>query len=365
MIRIILILGVTLFGCTSSSQNQMDVGSSNMQETDSDSHNVAADMDTIAPVENDAGMAGMDGDMSGMGGSGGVAGSDTDGSMSDIDSDTSGLGGSGGVTDSELGEHDGGMPDSTGMGGDDNHADAGNQSGQDAGDGMVSLCDGVEDGTALTEGGFGQCEYTDDCAETGQKSRIAMVCENGRPIEAVITAICTRDTDGRILDEGTFGECMYDDQCTEQGIKQRTETLCSDGMSVARVVTSSEGCLQVTGIGCDPIECTSHDQCADDELCLCPGYWYDQDADFSCDDFTIAPRVCLPCSGHVGSVCVFEDLPERGRTVNNLCDVGNWPPFLYSGACPPECDPSAGVSTCPNAWDFCNADGRCEPRDPP
>ena len=49
----------------------------------------------------------------------------------------------------------------------------------------------------IFEGENGQCTHADDCAETGTKTRIDRVCENGIEVERIetkLSADCERDT---------------------------------------------------------------------------------------------------------------------------------------------------------------------------
>ena len=219
-------------------------------------------------------------------------------------------------------------------------------------------CDRDTDETVILRGDYGDCGYATECAQMGARRRTDRICEAGVEIDKVWSRAegCTRDTDELVINVGEFGECTYADACVENGSKQRIDQVCRSGRITEYILTSTDGCVQVPDASCGPVTCTNDDQCADDERCLCSGYWFDRDGEFSCSDFDITPRICLPCAGREGPVCVYDSAPENGTTYDSLCEASDWPPYVLPGECPPQC---AGRVDCPGACDLC-IQGRCE-----
>jgi len=219
-------------------------------------------------------------------------------------------------------------------------------------------CERDTDETVVLRGDYGECGYANECSQMGARRRTDRICESGVEIDKVWSLAdgCNRETDGTLINVGEFSACSYADECAETGFKQRTDQVCSDGGITAVVVTSAEGCAQVPDASCGPVTCDSDNDCGDDERCLCAGYWFDRDGEFSCSDFGVTPRVCLPCAGLDGPVCVYDGQPEFGTTYDSLCDAANWPPYVIVGECPAQC---AGRIDCPGSCDLC-IQGRCE-----
>lgn len=223
-------------------------------------------------------------------------------------------------------------------------------------------CEGRMDNHLLQEGTMGVCLYADPCVETGTANRSDLICIDGQAVEDTVSSVCERRTEGVLVEEGTYGACVYVDECADSGRRIKLDLVCEVGAVTEIERVDTLGCARVPNQSCGVVECVTHSQCDVDEFCVCPGYWLDIDGEQSCSDFEFEPRVCLPCAGLSGPVCMFDGLPESGITYPSLCDAPRFPPYLLSSACPPECDSSSPVSTCPNSQDFCTAEGRCEPR---
>jgi len=105
------------------------------------------------------------------------------------------------------------------------------QSCQDGTCALRPACEGKANGSVVSTGEWGACvSYADECDETGTRVRQRTVCRNEQPIEEQESDACSRDTDGQIVSSGNWGACGgFSDQCDESGTRSRTNQVCSNG----------------------------------------------------------------------------------------------------------------------------------------
>jgi hypothetical protein len=110
-------------------------------------------------------------------------------------------------------------------------------------------CSRDTDGDIVVEGQFGICsDFETECDETGTQTRQVITCLRGQESIETESQGCERDTDGVVVQFGEFGSCGgFTDECDETGLRSRTVLLCRRGLEESSIETqecsrSVEGC---------------------------------------------------------------------------------------------------------------------------
>ncbi|MBM4282123.1 MAG: DUF4215 domain-containing protein [Deltaproteobacteria bacterium] len=214
------------------------------------------------------------------------------------------------------------------------------------------------DGTVVDRGAFGACTYSTPCAETGEKSRPAQLCNAGQATDTFERSSdgCARVTEGTVLDRGPDSGCVNAlAPCSDHGTLSFHQAVCGSG--VARTEEVTQSCVRsVEGARCaggaDYAACVA-------EQCTCPAH-APTVCDGACLDTTrdryhcgACGRVCATDERCVDGACVASTCGNGVVDVAEDCDDGNDDVLdgcvdcllLSRGACiEPACDPAGAFA---------------------
>lgn len=191
-------------------------------------------------------------------------------------------------------------------------------------------CDGLADGTVISEGDFGACHYESLCAESGTRSRINEICQIEQlTLQEETTANgCERATDGIVVERGEYsGGCIYTDACATDGTQNRMVQTCRSGVVVVVIESSAlDICQRQTdGIACEDggFECQAG-------VCSCPNS-APNPCDGQCVDLVQDQNHCGACDRACGlnQRCVARECVETcgdgqiDLEAGETCDDGN------------------------------------------
>lgn len=95
------------------------------------------------------------------------------------------------------------------------------------------VCNRDTDGAIIDVGNWGVCsQFSNECDETGLRTKYDTVCQNGIPVENETSEVCRRDTDGQTIEFGSYGDCESQNRCSEIGSRTRINIVCRDGNQV-------------------------------------------------------------------------------------------------------------------------------------
>ena len=164
-------------------------------------------------------------------------------------------------------------------------------------------CETAVDCPAETRDEWGPCSgFSSPCDQTGTQSRDvhAWLCEGSRCVENVVveSQSCTRDVEGVLCGSATHGpwsDCTFSDDCDESGERSRSVQgmFCRGGSCASETTTETSGCSRDTG----------GDYCS--EADGCSGRCAFGDCQTACIDCNSAcPSGCSgSCSGGLGGCC--------------------------------------------------------------